>query len=156
MTGPACSDCVSEGVTTRRKVATVRGRPVPASRCATHHRAVSRGRKDAAWEKRLMATYGITADEYWMIYDLQGGVCYICTRATGARKRLSVDHCHATGVIRGLLCSSCNRNVLGHLRDEVAAFIRGAVYLKAPPAFDVIGERVAPVHLTPNGGRLDN
>lgn len=92
----------------------------------------------------MWETYGITEEEYWDIYDYQEGHCFICTRANGKRKRLSVDHCHATGMVRGLLCTSCNRNVLGHLRDDPDALIRGVCYLTAPPALDVIGLRITP------------
>lgn len=95
-----------------------------------------------------MATYGITADEYWSIYEWQGRTCYICRRANGTgRKKLSVDHDHITGYVRGLLCGPCNRDVVGHLRDDPAAFLRGASYLDSPPAFNVIGQRVAPIEL---------
>ncbi|MFE7717525.1 endonuclease VII domain-containing protein [Nocardia rhizosphaerihabitans] len=90
--------------------------------------------------------YGITEDEYQAIYAAQNGCCYICDqpRAENARKRLSVDHDHKTGYVRGLLCQRCNRDILGHLRDSVAAFERGAEYLKNPPAFAVIGKRAVP------------
>jgi hypothetical protein len=91
-----------------------------------------------------MQVYGITAQEYWAIYEHQGKKCYICQRATGTRKRLSVDHCHKTGIVRGLLCQRCNRDVLGHLRDDPDAFRRGQEYLRNPPAVMVIGERVVP------------
>lgn len=133
-----CIDCTAEGITSRRKT------PHPGPRCVTHHRVKRTQRRDTSWEQRIQATYGITADEYWQIYEYQGRVCYICERATGKRKRLSVDHCHETGMVRGLLCTSCNRNVLGHLRDDVAAFVRAAVYLKAPPAVQAIGVRIVP------------
>lgn len=97
-----------------------------------------------SWEKRLILIYGITAAEYWAIYEFQGGKCYICQRATGTRKRLSVDHCHKTGVIRGLLCSPCNRDVLGHLRDCIESLKRAIRYLRWPPAINVIGRRIVP------------
>lgn len=139
-----CKDCIEEGVTNYRPPAKTRGgKPVPANRCATHHRAKRASTRDAAWERRLIETYGITADEFWQIYEYQGGTCYICRRATGLRKRLSVDHCHKTGQVRGLLCGPCNRDVLGHLRDEPEAFLRGFDYLVSPPAIKVIGKRVA-------------
>lgn len=87
-----------------------------------------------------MATYGITAEQYWLIYEFQGGCCYICQRAKGTgHKRLSVDHCHETGLVRGLCCSPCNKNVLGHARDEVAFFERAIKYLTEPPATKAIG-----------------
>ena len=95
-----------------------------------------------------MDTYGITAEEYWAIYEYQGGCCYICRRAKGTgRKKLSVDHCHTTGFVRGLLCGPCNRDVVGHLRDEPEAFDRGAAYLRYPPAWTVIGQVVAPIEI---------
>lgn len=95
-----------------------------------------------------MKTYGITAEQYWKLYEYQGRCCYICQRAKGtARKRLSVDHDHNTGLVRGLLCSPCNRNVVGHLRDDPEAFFRGGMYLRNPPAFRVIGQVIAPIEL---------
>lgn len=142
----ACKDCVSEGVTTKRKPALTRnGNPVPGNRCATHHRAKNSARREADWELRLIKTYGITPEEYWAIYEFQGRRCYICQRATGTgRKRLSVDHCHTNGWVRGLLCGPCNVRVLGHLRDDPDALIRGASYLIQPPAFRAIGTRIVP------------
>ena len=133
-----CIDCVDEGITTARKA------PHPGPRCATHHRAKRTHKKISSQETRWMKTYGITADEYWRIYRYQLGTCAICQRATGARKKLSVDHCHTTGIVRGLLCSTCNSRVLGHLRDDVAAFERAIDYLQQPPAVRVIGERITP------------
>lgn len=53
----------------------------------------------------------------------QGGVCAICgkpetsTHKSGTMKSLAVDHCHATGKVRGLLCSACNHGI-GHLKDS--------------------------------------
>jgi hypothetical protein len=133
-----CIDCVDEGVLTSRKAA------YPGPRCATHHRARKTKRKSTNQEQRWMSTYGITADEYWAIYRYQLGKCFVCERATGARKALSVDHCHATGIVRGLLCSTCNSRVLGHLRDDTAALERAIDYLNRPPAVRVIGKKVVP------------
>jgi hypothetical protein len=133
-----CIDCTDEGITTKRKA------PHPGPRCVTHHRAKRLHRKTLTQEQRWMDVYGITADEYWTIYEHQGGYCYICRRANGKRKRLSVDHCHKTGIVRGLLCTVCNRNVLGHLRDESEAFERAIDYLDDPPALRAIGVRVVP------------
>lgn len=56
----------------------------------------------------------------------QGGVCAICRRNVPHRgKYMCVDHCHATGVIRGILCANCNR-AIGLLEDN-PEFIRGAL-----------------------------
>lgn len=125
----SCRDC---------PVGTRRNAPHPGPRCATHHRLVLTARRKAAHSRRIEQTYGITAEEYDALYVLQGGVCYICRRARGTRKRLAVDHDHATGEVRGLLCKPCNRNVLGHLRDDIDALQRGIDYLTNPPARAVL------------------
>lgn len=137
-----CKDCLEEGIETKRPA------PHPGPRCATHHRARRRQTSEGAWAKRIEETYGITAEEYWEIYKAQGGRCYICQRATGAAKRLSVDHDHANGLVRGLLCTRCNKHTLGNARDEIEYFERAIAYLQSPPAQQVIGERVAPIHGT--------
>lgn len=95
-----------------------------------------------------MELYGITSEEYQRIYEYQGGSCAICQRARGLRKKLSVDHDHSTGEVRGLLCQKCNRDVLGHLRDDTNALYRAADYLMSPPARNALGR----VHLVPEDG----
>ena len=134
-----CIDCAAEGVVTKRPA------PHPGPRCSTHHRQVRRERGDRAWAKRIEATYGITADQYWAIYEAQGGRCAICRRATGAARKLSVDHDHACcsgptscgKCVRSLLCRPCNR-MLGHIRDDVETAERIALYLYAPPGREVL------------------
>jgi Recombination endonuclease VII len=90
-----------------------------------------------------MRTYGLTTEDYEEIYEYQGGRCYICQYATGRTRRLSVDHCHKTGLIRGLLCAPCNK-MLGRFRDNPEAGTRIIEYLDRPPAVDAIGERFVP------------
>ncbi len=60
--------------------------------------------------------YGITETEYQERFEKQNGLCVICGKAQ-PNKRLSVDHCHETGKVRGLLCSKCNY-VLGNSNDN--------------------------------------
>ena len=65
-------------------------------------------------ESKLKDKYGITLDEYDKLFEEQKGVCAICKQletkkhVTGAIYRLSVDHNHKNGIIRGLLCKRCN------------------------------------------------
>lgn len=135
-----CIDCVKQGVTTKRKAT---GKPLL---CATHRRERRVGRRTYSWERHIKETYGLSTEEYWSIYEHQGGRCYICRKGKGLRKRLSVDHDHKTGKVRGLLDTACNRNVLGHFQDDIEALERAIEYLKNPPAYAVIGERVVPNH----------
>lgn len=81
------------------------------------------------WRRR----FGLSAIQYWAIWDEQGGLCRICCRPetrqlSGKTTLLAVDHCHTTGVIRGLLCHRCNR-VLGLMRDDSVAIARASQYL---------------------------
>jgi len=117
-----------------------RAAPYPGPRCASHHREIKRVRRQAAHEKRVGKVYGLKPGQYEQLYAAQGGVCYICRRANGRTKRLSVDHDHVTGFTRGLLCTTCNKYILGHSRDDVEMLQRAVSYLLRPPAFDVIGK----------------
>jgi hypothetical protein len=85
----------------------------------------------------LMFKYGMTVQQYQAILNSQNGVCAICrmpeTRVdprTGLLKALSVDHCHSTGEIRGLLCDDCNVG-LGKLKDSPNLLLMAARYVKA-------------------------
>jgi len=104
----------------------------PGPRCATHHRRRKAEVKAANHEKRVQKTYGLKKGEYAQLYKFQGGLCALCRRATGASRRLSVDHDHDTGDVRGLLCRPDN-TLLGHARDKIEFFKRAIAYLEDPP-----------------------
>jgi hypothetical protein len=82
------------------------------------------------WDRQshLKRKYGITIADYERMSEAQGGVCAICGEARPEERTLHVDHDHATGVIRGLLCFRCN-NALGDFREEYELFRRAADYL---------------------------
>ena len=68
--------------------------------------------------------YGLVPELYTYLLKKQNGVCAICkqpeTRITkGSLCRLSVDHNHKTGTIRGLLCTKCN-SAIGYLQDDLS------------------------------------
>ena len=75
---------------------------------------------------------GITLAEYDALMHAQGGVCAVCRKAAAGRHsrdvRLVVDHCHETGVTRGLLCNNCNR-AIGLLGDDPILLRRAITYL---------------------------
>ena len=58
----------------------------------------------------------MTDERYDAMLANQGGVCAICGRVD-SKKRLSVDHDHKTGFVRGLLCWRCNRFIVTRHRD---------------------------------------
>lgn len=136
MTAPTkiCKDCFPDGHGVLSSMMPKKPRPAPhpGPRCATHWREKQKAVKAANHEKRVQQTYGLEKGEYAQLYQFQGGLCALCRRATGASRRLSVDHDHATGDVRGLLCRPCN-TLLGHARDKVAFFRRCIHYLTLTP-----------------------
>lgn len=73
-------------------------------------------------ESALRRNYGITIADYDRMYAEQGGVCAICKQPErlvrrGVLQELSIDHCHDTGKVRGLLCHDCNTGI-GKLGDS--------------------------------------
>jgi hypothetical protein len=92
----------------------------------------------ANWEKYTTAianshmkkAFGIGIEEYMIMFDAQGGVCAVCAEPPPSNKRLSVDHHHGTGKVRGLLCHHCNVSI-GHLRDDPFRIRKLADYVEA-------------------------
>lgn len=81
----------------------------------------------------LKRKYGITVEQYEEILQYQKGVCAICGKPPKeGHARLSVDHCHKTGLLRGLLCWLCNR-LLGSFRDDKDRLKSAIEYLTTPP-----------------------
>lgn len=90
----------------------------------------------------LKSLYGISVEQYEAMESFQNGTCAVCLRPPRGKK-LSVDHDHVTGIIRGLLCNSCNLRIIGkHRKGELLR--RAADYLDSPPGVSTIGEVVAP------------
>lgn len=82
----------------------------------------------------LQRNYKITLTDYERMLAEQGSKCRIClgegfVLAAHHKAKLVVDHCHATGVVRGLLCPNCNR-ALGLLQDSTEALKRALHYLE--------------------------
>lgn len=127
-----CKDCAADWNGNTPPPRYWRPAPNPGPRCSTHWRTEVNRRKAATHDKRVQATYGLEPGEYDRLYEFQGGRCALCRRARGMAKKLAVDHDHATGAPRGLLCSVCNR-LLGHARDQIGFFRRCIVYLYTTP-----------------------
>lgn len=104
-----------------------------ASECRECTQARARERyqlnKQRQREAALVKRYGISAAEYDQMLDGQGGVCAICNRECSSGKRLAVDHCHDTDIVRGLLCSKCNQGI-GLFEDDPGLLTRAAEYVR--------------------------
>lgn len=86
-------------------------------------------------KKDLVRFYGVTHEWYAKTLERQNFACAICkkpaeqnTTRDGKALRLSVDHCHDTGKVRGLLCNNCNR-AIGLMSDNEEILIAAANYI---------------------------
>lgn len=135
---PTCVDCITEGVTTVRSIVSGSRKP----RCHTHTRANKKRARLNAHARKVEKTYGITGEQYWALYEAQGGRCAICRWASGKTKRLAVDHDHKTGQVLGLLCGRCNVNRGFYGNESLVLWIQ---YNLVPPAPAIIGDVRLPV-----------
>lgn len=79
---------------------------------------------------RRCRQFNISIDQYTEMTRAQNGVCAICKRVPLKvhPNGFSIDHCHSTGVVRGLLCNHCNTG-LGFFEDNPEALTQAVIYL---------------------------
>lgn len=112
----ACIDC---NIKKRRKY-----------RKENHARLTENDRK--RW---FIRAYGITVDDFKRMSKEQDHKCAICNvqhvdyvNGKNLIKRLHIDHCHATGKVRRLLCNNCNVG-LGNFKDNTELLLKAVDYL---------------------------
>lgn len=92
------------------------------------YRATLQKRRDISKEYyaeyRIEKRYGITLEEKLRLENLQKGKCYICKK----KKKLVIDHCHKTGVVRKLLCTQCN-SAIGFAGENIKVLQEMIKYL---------------------------
>ena len=86
----------------------------------------------------LRKRYGLTPEQVDRMHRQQNGRCKICM--TNPDRGLVVDHCHGTGVVRGLLCHKRNKalGLLGDCADNAAS---AAEYLRHFLGRDLVDSR---------------
>jgi hypothetical protein len=99
--------------------------------CDNNSRGISRNSNRERYNNyNLKRAWGITREQYENMLLNQGGKCAICNSATpGGRGRFHIDHDHATGKIRGLLCNHCNTGI-GNLFDNISILHSAIGYLE--------------------------
>jgi hypothetical protein len=86
--------------------------------------------KEHQRDRSLKRIYGISIEDYNLLFTNQDGSCAICKIHQSKLKRpLDVDHDHETGKVRGLLCSNCNTS-LGLLKDSTELLSHAIKYLE--------------------------
>lgn len=112
---PACGRCITQG-----------------SECSGCR--FRRRNPKASGDIKRKSKFGIDAGQYDAMVRAQRGVCAICGQPEtvlsrrGEVQALSVDHDHATGALRGLLCRHCNI-ALGMMGDDPERLRAAASYL---------------------------
>lgn len=83
---------------------------------------------------RMKKSYGLELEDYEEMVKEHDGKCAICgglgfELSPGQKLLLVIDHCHSSGIVRGLLCHNCNRG-LGLFKDSIESLTKAIDYLK--------------------------
>ena len=96
---------------------------------------ISKDRKPAlgdaftTWRGAIKRKFGITPETYYQLSESQNHLCAICKKTDSRGAKLSVDHCHTSKKVRGLLCRHCNV-ALGYLNDDISLLESAIKYLE--------------------------
>lgn len=93
--------------------------------------AYNAGMRDYAKKHRrrihYQQAYGMTVEQYDIMLAAQGGVCAIGGESPSGKRPLVIDHDHATGAVRQLLCYGCNRAL--HVLEAPELLSKAQAYL---------------------------
>lgn len=116
---------VQDGCRTCRSIRGKKWREVPKNKASKIAYDKKYKKTDAGIYSRqnyhMTSRYGITFEEYELMLKKQNGRCKICKTTkthNKSHKRLSIDHCHKTNKIRGLICDRCNV-AIGRIEDDI-------------------------------------
>lgn len=84
--------------------------------------------KEKIKESFIKYRYKVTIEEVNSIFENQGMCCAICGTDTPTKKGWCIDHCHNTGLVRGVLCSKCN-TAIGLLDENIDTMTSAIEYI---------------------------
>lgn len=90
-------------------------------------REYQRKHRDKYYEYNAANRFGVSRVEIVAI-RARSSVCEICGEPPAPKKRLAIDHDHATGKLRGILCHTCNLG-LGAFKDNEVKLHKAFMYL---------------------------
>ena len=144
MPNPNCTDCGNKLSKPR-----LAARKRKCYRCEV----AARRKGKAKAHDRQIESEDFTAEDYWQLYESQGGKCAVFScRANGRTKHLTVEHDHSCenghhparwcrACVRGLTCGMHNEWI-GRAGDEPEVFDSLAAYLRDPPARKTLMENM--------------
>lgn len=118
-----CRKCISEYDKERN------GTPEMKAKMSAYSKQYIVQNVDKVKSAKLLNRYGISLEEFEKKLDSQNRKCAICGVQLDGNKRTHLDHDHATGKIRGILCWNCNGG-LGNFSDNVERLQSAINYLK--------------------------
>ena len=86
-----------------------------------------RNNKEKHYHNQIKDKFKMTAEQHKILLDTHFNRCGICGKHEASR-RLSVDHCHKTNVVRGILCRRCNLGI-SYFYDDVKLIKSAMTYL---------------------------
>ena len=95
------------------------------NKAAEYHKKYQSTHPDYVKNLHTTYRYGITVHQYKKMHEQQNNKCAICEETCD---KLHIDHDHATGKVRQLLCSYCNRG-LGNFRETPSLLQKAVEYL---------------------------
>lgn len=95
-------------------------------------KSVRRAERSRQHARDRLRQYAMSPESYRALREAHGGVCAICGGMNRDRD-LSIDHCHDSGRVRGLLCNRCN-TAIGLLREDPDLVAATLTYLMGPTA----------------------
>lgn len=124
----------ADNLSLSQSIATKNGENVLDSLNPEYYRLHRKAYKTEYKDSDLQRRFGISLYDYGQMLLKQNGTCAICKgtyagHRNGEPKALAVDHDHATGKVRGLLCEACNQG-LGKFQDSSKLLREAADYLE--------------------------
>lgn len=80
-------------------------------------------------DKYRITKYKISVEDFNKMISEQNNNCKLCLNELKPGKGTAIDHCHATGNVRGILCLECNIG-LGMFKDNIQTLRNAINYLK--------------------------
>jgi hypothetical protein len=100
-------------------------------RSREYHHAHRQERLLAMREWKRKKVYGLSPELFEEMFQKQGYSCAICKKnISNSTRNQHVDHDHATGKVRGILCSCCNVGI-GQFEDDIRRMELAISYIKS-------------------------
>jgi len=103
--------------------------PKPDGQTGTHGSQCRLCVREGVREGKRRREYGLNPEQWNELFAKQNNSCAICKTTKPGGGAWSTDHCHKTGITRGILCRQCNL-MLGFAKDNPDTLHAAIEYLQ--------------------------